>query len=131
MDGALANYDLTAPQFAVLALLSVDPGISSAELARRSFVTPPTMIRIVTALEEAGLIVREEQPASGRVKRTDLTDEGRARLKVAEAEVQKLEDVLEAKADAKLTQAILTWLNACADELEDRQAATGRIAAPR
>ena len=38
MDGVLAEFGLTTPQYAVLVLLAEFPGISSAELARNSEV---------------------------------------------------------------------------------------------
>jgi len=117
MDGGLAEFGLTAPQYAVLALLAADSGISNAELARRSFVAAPTMIRIVTTLEEGGLIVRGEHPAEGRVMRTELTAAGRERLAAAAAHVQKMEDVLNSHA-GQAAEVILAWLNASADALD-------------
>jgi DNA-binding MarR family transcriptional regulator len=125
MDGALAEFGLTAPQYAVLALLADDPGISNAELARRSFVTPPTMIRIVTTLEETGLIIRGDHPVEGRVKRAELTPDGRAQLAAAAGKVQKWEDLLLEHATPDQVKATLTWLNACADALE-RVTASGK-----
>ncbi len=118
MDEGLAEFGLTAPQYAVLALLAERPGISNAELARRSFVAPPTMIRIVTTLAEAGLLVRAVRPAEGRARSTELTGEGRARLVAASAHVQGLEDALAGHAAPGEAEIILGWLNACADDLE-------------
>ncbi len=116
MDGALAQFGLTAPQYAVLVLLGEEPGISNAELARRSFVTPPTMIHIVTALEEAGLITRTG-PATGRAKTTTLTPKGHTQLSAAATHVQHLEDILLTHAGDR-AEFILSWLNACAVDLE-------------
>lgn len=42
--------DLTPPQYAAMALLEDSPGISSAEVARRSFVSAQTSDRLVDAL---------------------------------------------------------------------------------
>ncbi|MEV4320170.1 MarR family transcriptional regulator [Actinocrispum sp. NPDC049592] len=116
MDGALASFGLTAPQYAVLALLAEEPGISNAELARRSFVTAPTMIRIVTALEEAGLITRTD-PTTGRAKTTTLTPKGQTHLSAAATHVQHLEDILRTNAGDH-AELVLSWLNACAVDLE-------------
>src|ERR1700722_9693573 len=66
MDKVLESKGLTTPQYAVLSFLENEPGASSAELARRSFVTPQTMIRIVENLETLGLIRREPHPTHGR-----------------------------------------------------------------
>jgi DNA-binding MarR family transcriptional regulator len=115
MDGMLAEFGLTTPQYAVLALLAENPGITNAELARRSFVAPPTMIRMVTALEETGLIARDVP--EGRMKRTELTDEGRARFADAALVVQGVERQLHTRAGDNF-QVISDWLNACAADLE-------------
>jgi DNA-binding MarR family transcriptional regulator len=115
MDGDLSRYGLTAPQFVVLALLDSNPGITNAELARQSFVAAPTMIRMVTAMEDAGLIVRDV--AEGRMKRTALTDKGRARLAEAAGDVDRIEEVLTAKAGDNASL-IMAWLTACADAFD-------------
>src|ERR1700682_3664806 len=69
----LAEYGLTSPQYAVLALLAEHPGISNAELARRSFVAAPTMLRILDALSQTGLITRAALSPEQRARRTILT----------------------------------------------------------
>jgi hypothetical protein len=44
MDGALRDMGLTTPQYAALSVLGDEPGLSGAELARRCFVTPQTIM---------------------------------------------------------------------------------------
>lgn len=116
MDRELAEFGLTAPQFALLAVVADNPGSTNAELARHSFVAAPTMIRMVTAMEEAGLIVRDAPV--GRMKGTDLTPKGRALLDAAAAPVQRIQDRLSARAGEN-EQVILDWLRACAADLDD------------
>lgn len=77
MDEVLEDRGLTMPQYAALSALEQDPGISNAELARRSFVTPQTMIRIIGNLEAMGLVAREPHPTHGRVLLTTLTAKGK------------------------------------------------------
>jgi DNA-binding MarR family transcriptional regulator len=77
MDRALKTCGLTTPQYASLYSLERNPGISNAELARKCFVTPQTMIRIVANLEAAGLIARSPHPTHGRILHTTLTARGR------------------------------------------------------
>ena len=48
------------------------------DLAARESVSPPTLTRIVAALEEAGLVVRETDPDDRRAVRVAATDEGAA-----------------------------------------------------
>lgn len=54
--------------------------LSLGELAAAEQVRPPTMTRLVSALEEAGLVTREPDPADGRVTRVRATGEGRRLL---------------------------------------------------
>ncbi len=77
MAAVLEDHGLTMPQYAALSALERDPGISSAELARRSFVTPQTMIRIVANLEKMGLVLREPHPTHGKVLQATLTAKGK------------------------------------------------------
>src|SRR5215469_16874427 len=80
MDAALRSLGVTTPQYAVLTFLAEAPGLSSAQLARRAFVTPQTMNRIVANLEAARLIERGPHPELGRVLETSLSRRGRALL---------------------------------------------------
>lgn len=127
MDAALAPFELTAPQYAVLALLAARPGISNAELARRSFVTAPTMIRIVTGLEAAGLLARTPHEDGGRTQPARLTDAGEQRRRAAAPSVQALEEVLLQAAEQARPELILDWLNTAADRLVANQP---RLAVP-
>lgn len=77
MDEVVVPRGLTMPQYAALSALEQEPGISNAELARRSFVTPQTMIKIVAHLEAHGLLTREPHPHHGRVLQTVPTARGR------------------------------------------------------
>ena len=92
MDSGLRDVGITTPQYAVLAFLDESPGLSSAELARKAFVTPQTMNRIVTNLEMAGLIERDPHPESGRVLSTRLSIRGRNLLAESHRRVGQVEE---------------------------------------
>jgi DNA-binding MarR family transcriptional regulator len=77
MDEVLHARGLTTPQYAVLSALEREPGLSNAELARRSFVTPQTMLRILENLGALGLLAREPHPTHGRVQQVELTAKGK------------------------------------------------------
>ena|SRR5688572_2625793 len=47
------------------------------ELAAAERVTPPTVTKIVARLEDAGLVVREQDPGDRRITRVQLTATGR------------------------------------------------------
>jgi DNA-binding MarR family transcriptional regulator len=54
--------------------------LTMRDLCHAEQVQPPTMTRIVAALVEAGLVVREQDPADGRVTWVRVTTEGRRLL---------------------------------------------------
>ncbi|WP_220040719.1 MarR family winged helix-turn-helix transcriptional regulator [Streptomyces tateyamensis] len=90
----LRKFDLTMPQYSTLAALSASTGMSGAQLARASGVTPQTMAIILGNLEVKSLIERTPSPLHPKVLVTKLTREGRALVKKADTQVQALEDQL-------------------------------------
>src|SRR3954454_15727461 len=57
--GALvAPFGLTVPKYTALSILRDRPGLSNAQMARRSYVTPQSMNEVLASLEADGLIVR-------------------------------------------------------------------------
>jgi DNA-binding MarR family transcriptional regulator len=117
MDAALAPYGLTTPQYLVLALLAEEPGMSNSELARRSAVAAPTMLRILDALSQAGHISRADRSPERRARGTTLTPSGEQRLASAAGRVQRFEDLLVAQAAPEHADIIMTWLRACTEQL--------------
>lgn len=131
MDAALRDLGITTPQYAVLSFLEEASGLSSAQLARRAFVTPQTMNRIVANLEAAGLIVRGAHPDLGRVLEATLTERGRGLLvechrRVHEVEARMVTDLTEAE-HRQLAQ----LLERCANNLRPLRRRGARPAEPR
>ncbi|MDI9886797.1 MarR family transcriptional regulator [Streptomyces sp. HNM0645] len=95
---ALRQFDLTVPQYSVLLLLSLFPGgMSAAQLARESMVTPQTMSTVLANLEKHGLMEREPSQLHQKVIVNKLTRAGRAVLKRADKEAVRVEDGLRAE----------------------------------
>lgn len=63
-------------QTSVLATLEAHAPLRLSELARREAVTPPTMSRVLTALDDAGLLVRTPDPQDARSALIHLSDAG-------------------------------------------------------
>jgi len=97
----LGPLDLTLPEFVCLRILSMYPGMSSAELSRHTNVTPQAMNTVLRGLEEIGAVERPTSVSSGRALPATLTGHGRALLKRAEAAVR----VADARILGKLTSA--------------------------
>lgn len=72
-----AGEDATPSQLTVLATLYHRGPMTPGELAGTERVKPPSMTRIVAALEERGLVSRQPDPDDGRVVRVVVTDAGR------------------------------------------------------
>lgn len=96
-SAALSPLGLTLPEFVCLRSLSLFPGSSSAELARRASVTPQAMNTVLHKLEGLGVVARPASVSSGRALPASLTAKGRALLKRAEAVVRSADDRILAK----------------------------------
>ncbi len=84
---ALSPLGLTLPEFVCLRILSMTPGLSSAELARHAGVTPQAMNTVLRKLEDLGAVARPASVSSGRALPASLTGAGQQLLQRAEAVV--------------------------------------------
>ncbi|WP_425824942.1 MarR family winged helix-turn-helix transcriptional regulator [Streptomyces fractus] len=91
MDQVLREHDLTVAQYACLEVLAACPGMSSAELARATFVTRQSMGVVLRGLQNEGLLTRPATAEKGRARPATLTDEGRHRLDAAQKAVYAVE----------------------------------------
>lgn len=94
IDGACAAAGMTTAQYTALTVLERRPGITSSELARRSFVRAQTMAQTMDPLIEDGLVRRERDPSHARRLLLYLTDKGRAAVADAAPRVHELEALL-------------------------------------
>jgi DNA-binding MarR family transcriptional regulator len=99
VSSLLGPLGLTLPEFVCLRILSMSPGLSSAELSRSTNVTPQAMNTVLRSLEEIGAVARPTSVSSGRALPATLTGQGRTLLKRAEAAVR----IADARILAKLT----------------------------
>ena len=90
-DEAVARGGLTKAQYNALLILNDAPGLTSAELARRCFVTPQAMNETVNRLDRDGYIERRRHPTHSHVVEVLLTDDGTESLRRADTEVNALE----------------------------------------
>ncbi|UQX09731.1 MarR family winged helix-turn-helix transcriptional regulator [Candidatus Mycobacterium methanotrophicum] len=97
----LSPLGLTLPEFVCMRMLSMNPGMSSAELSRKGNVSPQAMNTVLHRLENAQVVTRPASVASGRALPASLTSRGRELLKRAETAVRKAD----ARVLAKLTAA--------------------------
>lgn len=77
VNNAVSEHGVSTAQIGVLRQLADEPGLSSAELARRLLITPQGVQLAVKALEQRGLVQRRPDPRHARILQVHLTDEGR------------------------------------------------------
>lgn len=75
-DALRAEAGVNTRQFQALDYLAREPGIGSAALARRLFVTPQSAGPLVDELAVQGFLVRDRSAGPGTVMAARLTDEG-------------------------------------------------------
>ncbi len=95
-EAALRTSGLNVALYGVLLVLRDDPGITSAEIARRTGVTAQTTSGLVSRLVDRGLIRRETHPGYGHVTQCFATPGGLDLLAAADAAVIDLENDLRA-----------------------------------
>ncbi len=94
LERALADLGVTQPQFAVLTMVAAYPGLSNADLARLSLLTPQTVSVIVANLKRSGALASKPHAVHGRIRHLTLTARGEKILAHCKARVQVLEQEL-------------------------------------
>ena len=91
LDELVRPAGLTALQYTALTVLEGHPDLTSARLARRSFVSAQSMADMIKALLERELIERHGDPADRRRLVIALTPHGRTLLEKFRGPVADLE----------------------------------------
>jgi DNA-binding MarR family transcriptional regulator len=80
------KWGLSAPRLSALSVVVFGGPITLGDLARAEQVRPPTMTKLVRALESARLVTRKVDAQDGRVTWISATDKGRKLLMKGRAE---------------------------------------------
>jgi DNA-binding MarR family transcriptional regulator len=128
LDDLLGRHGISMAGYTALTVLRDRPGITSSELARRSFVRAQTMAETVTALTEADLVQRENDPAHRRQILLSITGLGLERVEGLAPDVMRLElEVMDGLVDGQPAE-LIRALRVCRDAItlmnrEDRSPA--------
>lgn len=76
-----ADLTLTLSQLATLSTLHRHGSLTPRELAEHEKVQPPSMTRVLAALEERGMVARAPHPSDGRQQLVSLTPAAMTMLK--------------------------------------------------
>jgi DNA-binding MarR family transcriptional regulator len=113
----LAPNALTVRQYTTLSVLRARSGLSNAQLARRSLMTPQSMNEVLAALVDLGLVRRMPDQTHGRMIRTELTPDGVALLETCDRAVDALEREMLSALGQKESERLLADLRTCARAL--------------
>ena len=116
--GALvAPFGLTVGKYTALSVLRDRPGLSNAQLARRSYVTPQSMNEVLSALEADGLIVRSPAANHRRVVEVTLSERGVEVLSACDRAISHMENAMLADLDQDGREQLLETLMNCVHRL--------------
>jgi len=130
LDIALSPCGATTPEYTALSVLRERDGLSSAQLARRVFVTPQAMNLIVIELERRGLVRRRPSETHGRTMRISLTAKGTACLEECDRATLPVEARFLASLSKSDAAALRRALSTCAQALFGRAHNGERAKAP-
>jgi DNA-binding MarR family transcriptional regulator len=119
MDELVKPAGITALQYTALTVLRRRDGLSSAQLARNSFVTAQSMADLITSLERRGLIVRRRNPDNRRTLLISLTDTGHKLLASMDEPMRELEERMVSGLTALQRRDLADYLNRCRTALSD------------
>jgi DNA-binding MarR family transcriptional regulator len=120
LDDLLQPAGLTTQQYTALTALERHPDLSSAQLARNSFVTAQSMADMITALEGRGLIERHRDRSDRRRLVVALTADGKELLDRHRGQVSALEAEMLAGLTKAQVSSLRRSLNACHTNLGQR-----------
>ncbi|MGH3210940.1 MAG: MarR family winged helix-turn-helix transcriptional regulator [Trebonia sp.] len=113
MDDIAGDFGVTALQYTALSVLARHPGLSAAQIAHRSFVSPQAGNEMVKVLERKGLITRTPDTYNRHIRRINLTPAGQAVLSQCDVRIDRLETrMLEALGPADI-ETLRRALGAC------------------
>jgi DNA-binding MarR family transcriptional regulator len=110
MEQGLRPYGLTSPQYGALYVLSIEPGLSAADLARAMGTTPQAANLLVVGMEKERLVRREPHPTHRRILEIYPSDEGARRFHAAQPFIDELESRISAGLNQRELTRIKRWL---------------------
>ena len=120
LDDVLRPVALTPLQYTALTVLERRSGLTTAELARNSFVTDQAMADMVVALERRGFIARDGDPRDRRRRVISLTGAGGEILDRVRDDVSALEQRMVSQLNPRDAARLREYVVACHAALADR-----------
>ena len=121
MDDIVSDLGVTVPQYTALSVLDRHPGMSGAQLARRSFVSRQAGGEMLASLERKGLVRRAPDAGNRRVLRISLTPAGRTLLVACDAAMDDLEARMLRQLSGAEADHLRVLLDACTTAMTPRR----------
>ena len=118
LGAAVEPAGLTLPAYTALSVLRDQGGLSNAQLARRSLITPQSMSEVLARLVEQGYVRRRASPGEGRAIRIELTTAGGRALERCDRAVDGIEREMLRDLDAGEAASLRDALIHCGRALE-------------
>jgi DNA-binding MarR family transcriptional regulator len=122
---AIRDHGLSVGQYTALSVLGHRSGLSNAQLARRSLVSPQSAHEVLLALEQRGLVRRRAHADHGRILQTRPTAKGRRVLEACNKQVHDVElgmvKGLTRQQQAALRHALLSCVRAMHGGLDEEE----------
>jgi homoprotocatechuate degradation regulator HpaR len=115
----LARQDITEQQWRVVRALSEASPLDASELARRAALLPPSLSRIVRAMEERRLIKRGKPEGDARRVLFSITPAGQALMKAVSPEREKIYRAIEQHFGVAELQRLLDILDRLIERMEE------------
>ncbi len=118
LGAAVEPTGLTLPAYTALSVLREQDGLSNAQLARRSLITPQSMSEVLARLVDHGYVRRRASPGQGRVIRIELTTAGSRALERCDRAVDEVEREMLRHLDDAEAASLRNALSRCGRALE-------------
>ncbi len=111
----LARHDITEQQWRVLRELAENGPQEATELANRASILPPSLTRIIKAMEERGFVTRGKVENDGRRVMLAISPAGLALIEELAPERRTIYDAIEKRYGAEEHEKLLDMLQALID----------------
>lgn len=108
----LARHDITDQQWRVLRVLAEAGPLEATELANQASILPPSLTRIIKALEERAFMTRNRVKDDGRRILLAITPAGLALIEELSPERKAIYDAIEKRYGAEQQEKLLDLLEA-------------------
>lgn len=118
MEPIVRAARVTVPQYTALSILESSPRLSSAQLARSTFVSAQSANELVNSLYGKGLILRTSSPEHAKILLLELSEDGREILTSCANRINELEGLMLGALEGNAAKTFHDNLRSCISALD-------------